>query len=43
MQFMDVYGKYEDLEFVDTFNIIHPADDVEAKWKLQDLFKDSLG
>ena len=33
----------EDLEFVDTSNIIHPADDVEAKWKLQDLFKDSLG
>ena len=33
----------EDLEFVDTFSIIHPADDIEAKWKLRNLFKDSLG
>ena len=33
----------EDLEFVDTSSITHPADDVEAKWKLQDLFRDSLG
>ena len=31
----------EDLEFVDTFSIIHLADDIEAKWKLRNLFKDS--
>jgi hypothetical protein len=33
----------EGLEFVDTSSITHPTDDVEAKWKLQDLFRDSLG
>ena len=33
----------KDLEFVDTFSIIHLADDIEAKWKLRNLFKDSLG